>query len=62
MNGEKWMKNKDETKEKFTFWISTMKKCMSFHPEPGFEMLSFKDHGSMWSRVHEFVGQGYVVQ
>lgn len=56
------MKNKDETKEKFTFWISTMKKCMSFHPEPGFEMLSFKDHGSMWSRVHEFVGQGYVVQ
>ena len=42
--------------------ISSLKKCMSFHPEPGFETLTFKDHGSMWSKVHEFVDQGYVVQ
>lgn len=56
------MKNKEETNKKYTFWISGLKKCMSFHPEPGFEAISFKDFGSMWSRVHEFIDKGYVVQ
>ncbi|MCM1200135.1 MAG: hypothetical protein NC312_02785 [Bacteroides fragilis] len=55
------MKNQKETNKKFTFWISTMKKCMSFHPGPGFEILSFKNHDAMWSRVHEFIDQGYIV-
>lgn len=56
------MIKKEETNNKFIFWISSLKKCMSFHQEPGFEAISFKDHSSMWKMVHEFVDQGYVVQ
>lgn len=56
------MAERKKTSGIFKLWVSYPLKCISFHKEAGFELVTFTSQKNMWETIHEFVQQGYVVQ
>ena len=46
----------------FALWISDTKKCISFHPAPGYEMRPYMNHKEMMRMVQELIEHNYRVQ
>ncbi len=49
-------------RREFTVWVSHAPKCLSFHPEPGYEALSYTDGREMWRSVQEFIRNNYLIR
>lgn len=45
----------------FMFWVSHNLKCLSFRTQTGYERMEAHSLEEMWSRVHQFVNDGYRV-
>ncbi|WP_156136433.1 hypothetical protein [Candidatus Soleaferrea massiliensis] len=43
-------------------WISHALRCLSFHPENGYEKIGFQNDEDLWSQVFLLVGNGYLVR
>lgn len=47
---------------KTCLWISHTLRCLSFHPEDGYEKIGFQSDEDLWSQVFRLVGNGYLVR